>query len=153
MTNVQAKPARIVVGVDGSPQSKQALRWAAQLASPSGARIEAVSAWEFPTTYGWAAWPAGWDPARDALKELTATVDEVFGAHRPRGIDLVVREGGAARVLLEQSKGALMIIVGSRGHGGFVGLLIGSVSANIAEHASGPVLVVHGETNPAELTS
>jgi nucleotide-binding universal stress UspA family protein len=144
--------ARIVVGVDGSPQSQQALRWAARIAGPIGARIEAVAAWNFPASYGWAAPPSGWDPARDTRKELTGTVDEVFGAHRPKDIELLVREGGAARVLLEEAKGATMVIVGSRGHGGFTGLLLGSVSANVAEHAGCPVLVVHGETL-SEVTS
>jgi nucleotide-binding universal stress UspA family protein len=147
------KTPRIVVGVDGSEQSKQALRWAAKFASTSGARLVVTAAWEYPTTYGWAAWPQDWDLARDAKKALTATVDEVFGANRPAGADLIVREGGAARVLLEESTGAMMLVVGSRGHGGFVGMLLGSVSANVAEHASCPVLVVHGEELPAEPAS
>jgi nucleotide-binding universal stress UspA family protein len=59
-----------------------------------------------------------------------------------------VREGGAAKVLLEVSEGAAMVIVGSRGHGGFTGLLLGSVSANVAEHASCPVLIIHGDQAP-----
>jgi nucleotide-binding universal stress UspA family protein len=60
----------------------------------------------------------------------------------------LVSEGGAAKVLLDTSQGAIMTVVGSRGHGGFAGLLLGSVSANVAEHASCPVLVIHGDQAP-----
>jgi nucleotide-binding universal stress UspA family protein len=144
---------RVVVGVDGSKESIRALRWAARAATATGARLEAVAAWDYPATYGWAAWPQEWNPANDAKRALASTVDEVFGAERPSDLQLIVREGGAARVLLEESKGALMLVVGSRGHGGFAGLLLGSVSANVAEHANCPVLVMHGETEPPEVTS
>jgi nucleotide-binding universal stress UspA family protein len=144
---------RVVVGVDGSKESIRALRWAARAATVTGARLEAVAAWDYPATYGWAGWPQEWNPANDAKGALTSTVDEVFGTERPGDLQLIVREGGAARVLLEESKDALMLIVGSRGHGGFAGLLLGSVSANVAEHATCPVLIMHGETEPPEVTS
>lgn len=148
MTSIPREtPLRVVVGVDGSEQSKQALRWATRIAGPAGARIEVVAAWDFPAAYGWGAPTSGWSPAEDTQKELTSTVDDVFGAQRPAGLELVVRQGGAAKVLLEQAQDALMLIVGSRGHGGFTGLLLGAVSANVAEHASCPVLVVHGESD------
>jgi nucleotide-binding universal stress UspA family protein len=61
---------------------------------------------------------------------------------------LRVYEGGAAKVLLDACDGAVMLVVGSRGHGGFAGLLLGSVSANVAEHASCPVFIVHGHRPP-----
>jgi nucleotide-binding universal stress UspA family protein len=143
-----SKPARLVVGVDGSTQSRQALRWAAHIAGMTHAPLLAVAAWEVPATLGWAAWPQGWDPAREAEQALINTVDEVFGTDRPKQLQLTVREGGAAKILVEESKGAMMVIVGSRGLGGFIGLLQGSVSAGVAEHASCPVLVVHGEAWP-----
>ena len=136
---------RVVVGVDGSKESKQALRWAARIAESLDASINVVAVWDFPATYGWAAWPQDWDQARDTQKALTSAVDEVFGSQRPAGIELTVRQGGAVPVLLEEAQHALMLIVGSRGHGGFTGLLLGSVSANVAEHAKCPVLVVHGD--------
>jgi nucleotide-binding universal stress UspA family protein len=143
-------PARIVVGVDGSAQSRTALRWASWLAADTGACIEAVTAWQFPISTGWggAAVPMNFDPEQDMQKVLTETVDDVFGADRPAGMQLALVEGHPARVLLERSAGALMLVVGSRGHGGFAGLLLGSVSAHVAEHAGCPVLVVHGDRLP-----
>jgi nucleotide-binding universal stress UspA family protein len=63
-------------------------------------------------------------------------------------MEFEVGEGGAAKVLLDACKGATMVVVGSRGHGGFSGLLLGSVSANLAEHAPCPVLIIHGHNGP-----
>jgi nucleotide-binding universal stress UspA family protein len=143
-----AGPGRIVVGVDGSANSELALRWAARLAADFGARLEAVTAWDFPASYGFGSVPQDWDPAGDMRKVLDETVRAVFGDHPPAGLQQQVREGGAAQVLIEASQGAIMLVVGSRGHGGFAGLLLGSVSANVAEHASCPVLVIHGDQGP-----
>lgn len=154
MTSVHTStPARVVVGIDGSPQSKQALRWAASFAATTGARIDAIAAWHYPVSYGWSAVAMDWNPEKDTEKALTEAVDEVFGAHRPTGIHLAVRSGYPATVLLDAAKGATMVVVGSRGHGGFGGMLLGSVSAAVAEHATCPVLVVHGDQNPPEVTS
>lgn len=144
---------RIVVGVDGSEPSKHALRWARFLAQATGSTIEVVAAWEPFTAYGWigAGWAemqADWNPAEDAEKALVATVDEVFGGHGPPALEITVREGYPAQVLLEVSESARMLVVGSRGHGGFSGLLLGSVSAACTEHAICPVLVLHGTTPP-----
>ena len=139
---------RIVVGVDGSGPSQEALRWAAHFAAVFGAKLEVVTAWEYPPSYGWAAIAPEWDPAQDMRKVLDDTMRAVFGDQPPAGVDLVVREGGTAKVLLDACKGAVMLVVGSRGHGGFAGLLLGSVSANVAEHASCPVFIVHGNQAP-----
>ncbi len=144
----QAGAGRVVVGVDGSPSSQQALRWGAHLAATFGAGLDAVTAWVFPAAAAWGSVPSDWDPAQDMRKALDDTVQEVFGDQPPAGMRRLVREGGAARVLLDASQGAIMIVVGSRGHGGFAGLLLGSVSANVAEHASCPVLVIHGDQAP-----
>lgn len=152
MTSVHLDaPPRVVVGVDGSDQSKQALRWAARIAQATGARIDAVAAWQFPVGYGWGAVPYDWSPGLDMEKVLTETVDAVFGDRRPEDLRLAVHEGNPAKVLLEESQGALMVVVGSRGHGGFAGLLLGSVSASVAEHAPCPVLVIHGDSEPPAL--
>jgi len=148
MTTPAHERPRVVVGVDGSDGSKQALRWAAYVAASAGADIEAVTAWDFPLGYGWGTVPQDWSLAQDAEDNLRATVDSVLGVDRSTDVRLAVLEGNAARILLEQSAGAFMLVVGSRGHGGFTGLLLGSVSASVAEHARCPVLVVHGDTNP-----
>jgi len=136
---------RIVVGVDGSPESKQALRWAGQLAGLTGALIDVVTAWQYPVSFGWAGVPYDWSFSPEVEKALVAAVDEVFGPQRPESLGMIVREGNPTAVLLAESKGALMLVVGCRGHGGFAGLMLGSVSAHVAEHATVPVLVVHGD--------
>jgi len=140
---------RIVVGVDGSPRSKSALRWAACLAPAIGCSIDAVTAWEYPAAYGWVMAPEGWPIEDDSTAALQATLDEVFGENRPANLRAVCEHGSARTVLLDASENAAMLIVGSRGHGGFAGLLLGSVSAACAEHAHCPVLVVHGEPSPS----
>jgi nucleotide-binding universal stress UspA family protein len=152
MTNVHSAANRIVVGVDGSTQSQQALRWAARIASATHARINAVAVWDYPLTYGWGL-PADWNPGDDMKKLLTETVELALGPGRGGDVTLTIRQGSAAHVLLEESAGALMLVVGSRGHGGFAGLLLGSVSAAVAEHATCPVLVVHGDQPLPEATS
>lgn len=134
--------SRIVVGVDGSPESVQALKWAASLAPTLGAVIVAVTAWHFETVVGpYAA--AEWDPEADALKVMNDAVVEAFGEEPPEGLRTLRRRGNPAEVLIDAGRNARMIIVGSRGHGGFAGLLLGSVSQACVEHASCPVLVVH----------
>lgn len=160
-TTDQASPAddRVVVGIDGSESSHQALRWARFLAQTTGSTVEATAVWQPVVAYGlagigWAAaprTPSDWDPAEEANKILNDSLDEVFGAQRPPKLQLTVREGNAAQVLIELSKGATMLVVGSRGHGGFANLLLGSVSGACTEHATCPVLVVHGEAPPPHL--
>jgi nucleotide-binding universal stress UspA family protein len=135
--------SRIVVGVDGSESSKAALRWAARFLQVTGGWIDAVIAWHPPANYGFSYLPGDWNPEKDAETVLSRAVDEVFGTDRPAGMRLIVREGNPAKVLLDESNDADLLVVGSRGHGGFAGLLLGSVSAHCAEHATLPVLVVH----------
>jgi nucleotide-binding universal stress UspA family protein len=138
----------IVVGVDGSPESRQALRWAAHLAKLLDAPVNVVSAWQYPTTYGYAAPLPDWSPDRDVRRVQDQAIAGAFGEQHPPGVTGILQSGGAAHVLLEASETALMLVVGSRGHGGFAGLLLGSVSATVAEHASCPVLIVHGDRPP-----
>ncbi|HEY5456128.1 MAG TPA: universal stress protein [Acidothermaceae bacterium] len=145
-SDVAAK--RIVVGVDGSEQSIAALRWAARIASATGCGIDAIIAWEYPAAYGWVMAPEGWPLEDDSAATLHRTLDQAFGQHRPADLLAICRHGSARTLLLEASKGAEMLVVGSRGHGGFAGLLLGSVSAACAEHAHCPVLVVHEESSP-----
>jgi nucleotide-binding universal stress UspA family protein len=131
----------IVVGVDGSEPSRAALRWAIDYAALVGAPVEAVMAWSYPVNYGVAGLPTDWSPEADALAVLDQTVASVTDAV----ITKRVIEGNASQVLLDETKDAQLLVVGSRGHGGFAGLLLGSVSANCAEHARCPVLVVPGK--------
>ena len=141
-TNQRPAGARVVVGVDGSEPSYQALRWAAKIADASGAHIDAVAAWQYSIPFGWT--NPSWDPRADMEKVLSETVHAALG-ERPPDMNLVVCEGNPAHVLLEKSAGALMVVVGSRGHGGFAGLMLGSVSTAVTQHASCPVLVVRGD--------
>ncbi|MEO6704213.1 MAG: universal stress protein [Jatrophihabitantaceae bacterium] len=144
---------RIVVGVDGSTQSRHALRWGAYLAETMGCTLEAIGAWHVPAVYGWG--DAGWAGAAgqfnlDELtrKVLTDTVTEVFGDRRPAGLTMRIGQGDAARVLIDASREASMLVLGNRGHGGFTDLLLGSVSAACSRHANCPVLIVHGDGLP-----
>lgn len=147
-TTSERASGEIVIGVDGSPQSRQALRWGAHLARTFGAPITVVTAWEYPVTYGYGAPLPDWSPADDMRQVQDQAIAGVFGDDPPPDIGRVLQCGNTARVLLEASEGALMLVVGSRGHGGFAGLLLGSVSAAVAEHASCPVLIVHGDRTP-----
>jgi nucleotide-binding universal stress UspA family protein len=144
-------PGEVVIGVDGSPQSRQALRWGAHLALTYGAPITVVTAWEFPVTYGYGSPLPDWNPADDMRQVQDDAIAGVFGDDPPKDLGRVLQAGNAAHVLLEASEGSLMLVVGSRGHGGFTGLLLGSVSAVVAEHARCPVLIVHGDHTPPEV--
>jgi nucleotide-binding universal stress UspA family protein len=145
MTGAERGTGRIVVGVDGSPSSRAALRWAARQAALTGARLHAVIAWTVPVTYGPMPvpdWGADWEEsARATLEEVVRT--EL--GDRAGEATVEVSEGGAALVLLDAAKDADLVVVGSRGHGGFAGLLLGSVAQHVTTHARCPVLVVHDE--------
>ncbi|BCB83042.1 universal stress protein [Phytohabitans suffuscus] len=133
---------RIVVGVDGSEASKDALRWAVRQAQLTGASVDAVIAWEFPAYYyGWA--PAeALDLSAVTREALRTAVDEALGEERTVAVRELVVEGNPARVLIDAVKDASLLVVGSRGHGGFAGALLGSVSQHCAQHATCPVVVV-----------
>jgi len=151
MTSTAAN--RIVVGVDGSELSEHALRWAVYLAKGMNGNIEAVTVWPAIDEWvaaGWIGVPVPWNPGDAADNALATTLERVFGNSLPPNVTSTTQSGNAAKVLLEHSKGARMLVVGSRGHGGFHGLLLGSVSATCAEHARCPVVVVHGHTPPPE---
>ncbi len=134
---------RIVVGVDGSESSKEALAWAVRQAALTGAVVEAVTAWEFPNTYGYPA-PIveGVDFAKLATETVTDAIAEVSADHDADAIRYRVVEGNAARVLVDASAGADLLVVGSRGHGGFVEALLGSIGQHCVQHAACPVVVI-----------
>lgn len=137
--------ARIVVGVDGSPSSLQALRWAHRVGSALGLAIDAVTCWSYPSSYGLGGVFVDYRPDVEAQRMLDEALIAAFGEAAPAGLRASVREGYPAKELIDASVGAEMLVVGSRGHGGFVGLLIGSVSAHCAEHATCPVVVLHDQ--------
>ena len=127
---------QIVVGVDGSPGANKALRWAIEEARLRHSTVEAVRAWtsgEFGTDA---------EKAQFGLKSLEEEIAEVMGGQTDVPITATVDEGQAGKVLVEHAKGADMLVVGSRGHGGFTGLLLGSVSQQVTTHTGTPVVVV-----------
>jgi nucleotide-binding universal stress UspA family protein len=138
---------RIVVGVDGSASSVGALRRGARIAAALELPLEAITAWHSPDLYGGymgeAFMPDMADLSAGAQAMLDETAAAVFGDDRPAWFHGSVYEGRTAQTLIDHSQGAEMLVVGSRGHGGFAGLLLGSVSEACAEHATCPVLVFH----------
>jgi nucleotide-binding universal stress UspA family protein len=140
----------IVVGVDGSAPSLEALRWAARQAHLTGAILRALTSWELATGTGWTpVFPVDYDPEAIAKQVLDEAILDTLGAAPEVPLERVVKEGHAAPVLLEAAKGADLLVVGNRGHGAFAGMLIGSVSDHVVRHAPCTVVVVHFE-KPAD---
>jgi nucleotide-binding universal stress UspA family protein len=144
-------PARIVTGVDGSPASLAALRWAIGQAELTGAAVDAVIAWHFPVlgaSGGFGIEFAAMGPG-DFRKTAENSVAEVVSGALGPASDVRVRvravEGDPARSLLDASAGADLLVVGSRGHGGLAGALLGSVSEYCVRHAACPVVVTRGQ--------
>jgi nucleotide-binding universal stress UspA family protein len=143
---------RIVVGVDGSSSARAALRWAVRQAELTGASVEALTAWRAPTLVGLGGAftevdaRGGEDSTIKAAAEsmLRAEVDEVTGPAAEAQVKALVGEGSAAQLLLDAAEGATMVVVGSRGHGGITGTLLGSVGQTLVQHAPCPVLVIRG---------
>lgn len=133
---------RIVVGVDGSDSSKAALRWAIRQAKLTGASVDAVTAWHYPAGYGWAQDGGEVDFEGDAKRVLSEALGEVSGLEPDVPVRPLIAEGHPADVLLRTAKGAGLLVVGSRGHGGFASALVGSVSMYCVSHAHCPVLVL-----------
>jgi nucleotide-binding universal stress UspA family protein len=138
---------KIVVGVDGSTGSRDALRWAFTEAKLRNDVLEAVIVWQYPITASLPTFGAMNTPddfevdARSTLLAILA--DEGISADAPIPVTTLVAEGNPARALLDASEGADLLVVGSRGHGGFVGVLVGSISQQCVHHAKCPVVVVH----------
>jgi nucleotide-binding universal stress UspA family protein len=140
-----ATNGRIVVGVDGSESSLDALNWAVDQAELTGALVEVIVTWEWPTGYWSLPYPEGWDPATDARAVVAEPVERLRKTHPKLHIDITVTEGHPAPVLVEASRRADLLVVGSRGHGEFSGMLLGSVSEHCVTNAHCPVLVFRGD--------
>ncbi|MBV7694526.1 universal stress protein [Streptomyces sp. TRM70350] len=141
---------RVVVGVDGSPSSYAALRWAARYAQSVGGVVEAVHAWDTPSSVGWSG-PAI-DPAFDmeqARERFTEELRTVFKDEHPAGLREELVEGDPSEALIRASQGAELLVVGSRGRGGFARAMLGSVSQRCAQHAACPVVIVRQDQDPA----
>ncbi len=143
------RPGVIVVGVDGSKSSIDALKWAAHQARLTGASLEVITTWEYPTSLGWApAWPPDWDPGGEAATALAEVVQNVLGTDPGIEVRQQVLEGHPAVALLSAAEHADLLVVGSRGHGAFSGMLLGSVSEHCSTHSPCPVVIIrhrHGE--------
>jgi len=136
----------IVVGVDGSQPSIDALKWAAHQALLTGATLRVVTSWELSTAVGWApAFPNDYDPEAASKTVLNEAVLDALGPNPGVPVERLVKEGHAGPALVGVSKGADLLVVGGRGHGAIAGILIGSVSEHCVRHASCPVVVIHGE--------
>ena len=134
---------RIVVGVDGSESSKAALRWAIRQAKLTGAAVDAVLAWRYPSTYGLAPMAGSViDLEGDARKALIDSLNEVSALEPDVTVHPLVSEGHPAEVLVRAANDADLLVVGSRGHGAFASAMTGSVSVACVLHSHCPVLVV-----------
>jgi nucleotide-binding universal stress UspA family protein len=130
----------VVVGIDGSPGSMQAVRWAESYASATGASLRLVTSWEWAMAYGAPMMFDGYHPDSDANAVAEkAKADLTLPADR---VKVDVQEGPAGSVLVTASKGAQALVVGSHGYSAVSKLLLGSVSAYCVHHASCPVVVV-----------
>lgn len=137
----------IVVGVDGSPASKSALRWAAWHAEQLGGALVTLMAWDVPLIYNWEV-PESDDISRRTAAGLDETIAEVLDPDSDLAVSKNVANGHPARALLDlaEETGADLIAVGNRGHGGFAEALLGSVSQHVVQHARCPVVVVRDDS-------
>jgi len=136
-------PRRIVVGVDGSPASRRALREAHRLAQALKAPLVAVVCWSAPPAFDETFYPIDAETIRvNSGRLLESTVEEVFGRHRPAILSTRVVRGRPAAQLVEESQDAQLLVVGRRSTSGPLGTVLGSVSSAVIAHAKCPVLVV-----------
>lgn len=140
---VDEKVSAVVVGVDGSDGSKAALDWAADYAATVSAPVEVVISWHYPVAYGTVPM-VGLDTDFEEMagKVVSEMAVEAQRTHPEVAFSTKVIPGPAAQALIREADGARLLVVGSRGHGAFAGMLIGSVSAHCVHHARCPVVVV-----------
>jgi nucleotide-binding universal stress UspA family protein len=147
--SAETERRKIVVGVDGSDTSKAALAWAIRQAALTGAPLEVVISWDYPINYGWMiAVPENLDFAADAAAELDEIIEETVGIDGG-AVDITkkVIHNHPALALMQEAQDAALVVVGSRGHGEFTGMLLGSVSEHLATHAPCPVLILRDRSH------
>ncbi len=154
LPNTSTEPFRqdppIVVGIDGSKASMAAFAFAYEEALLRGIELRVVYAWQVPNRWAEAynpEWPAdrAWFRA-EADKAANEHVEQFLATKpRPEWLEVFAVEQHPAAALMAKTEGAKMLVVGSRGRGGFTGLLLGSVSSACVQHASCPVVVVRPE--------
>ncbi|MEI8083436.1 MAG: universal stress protein [Actinomycetes bacterium] len=150
-TEVDAGPGLIVVGVDGSDSSANALAWALEHAASSGMRVRAIACWQALDSYALAEANVPESVFEDqAQARLRQSMDlaaykrkQTTAADEAVVVETAVLRGNPAPTLIEASKQANLLVVGNRGHGGFIGMLLGSVAQHCAAHSKCPVVVVH----------
>ena len=130
----------IVVGVDGSPSSQRAVRWAAQQATLTGATLRAVSSWRWPNYITIV--PPGVDLAGDTRRTLDEVLQEALTGSEDVSVSRHVIEGPPGPALLTQAQDAALLVVGAQGRAAFPGMLLGSVAEYCVRHGSCPVVVV-----------
>lgn len=142
---------RVIVGVDGSKPSIAALRYAARMAAAFDAPLEAVTTWAYPA-FSEPYVLVEWAPEEDAKAVLDAAITQAFGDAAPENLTRTVLPGPAAKTLIGLSRHCNTLVLGSHGHGGFVGMVIGSVSAACAAHAHCPVVIVRSDMDTEDAT-
>ncbi|MER5794232.1 universal stress protein [Streptomyces sp. NPDC001980] len=137
---------RVVVGIDGSASSYAALRWALRYAGLVGGVVDAVAVWELPGLYGWSGPAVDMDlDAEEARDRMRQELTDVLGADAAGPVRSHLVHGNTTDVLLRAAEGAEALVVGSRGRGGFARALLGSVSQQVSQHATCPVVIVRAE--------
>ena len=135
----------VVAGVDGSPSSLEALRWAVGQAELTGGTVDAVIAWQYPAAavgFGWGAIADNTDWSELAAKTVAEAISKAVDPGTDVPVRPVVVQGLPAQVLLDLAADADLLVVGSRGHSEFAGALLGSVSQHCTHHAPCPVVVI-----------
>ncbi|MFE2064361.1 universal stress protein [Streptomyces sp. NPDC059467] len=141
--DTNASAPKVVVGVDGSPSSyADALRWAVRYAGLVAGTVDAVAVWELPGLYGWSAPAVDIDvDEEEARQGMLEELTDVLGADAA-SVRARLVHGNPTDVLLRAAQGAGVLVVGSRGRGGFARALVGSVSQHVSQHAPCPVVIV-----------
>jgi nucleotide-binding universal stress UspA family protein len=145
MSTSEPDRPKIVAGIDGSPSSLAALEWAARQADLTGSALVVVGAWRLPGTYAAAGITDEYDPAADMQRVLDHSLHAIQQRHQTLQATGQVTEGYPGPALVDASRDADLLVVGSRGHREFTEILLGSVGMHCATHAHCPVLVYRSD--------